>query len=180
MLGSNTGQLRLRHWLSDKQETRLHIIHSATSHPHSATSHPQLGYISSTTRLHLIHNSATSHPLSATSLPLSATSHYHLSCRGQKHLYLLTCFLQRRSWVENKQPWRTYNCRSSPFSPPFSFSSLTTCSSSVAYSRIALGSSSRRRVLLPCLHFGIACWPPVSLLRRSSSTKKWWTCRRGS
>ncbi len=32
---------------------------------HSATSHPHFGYISSTTRLHLIHNSATSHPCDA-------------------------------------------------------------------------------------------------------------------
>jgi hypothetical protein len=30
--------------------------HSATSHPNSTTSHPQLGYISSTNRLHLIHS----------------------------------------------------------------------------------------------------------------------------
>ncbi len=56
MLGSNPGYLRLRHWLSGAQatrlnliQTRLHLIHkSATSHPQSATSHPQLGYISST------------------------------------------------------------------------------------------------------------------------------------
>jgi hypothetical protein len=68
--------------------------HSTTSHPHSATSHPHsttyisptLGYISSTTRLHLIHNSATSHPQlgyisSATRQHLirnSATSHPQL------------------------------------------------------------------------------------------------------
>ncbi len=38
-LGSNPGQLRLRHRLSDALTTRLHLIHSL------ATSHPQLGYI---------------------------------------------------------------------------------------------------------------------------------------
>jgi hypothetical protein len=36
--------------------------HSATSHPHSATSHSPLGSHLNHTRLHLIHDSATSHP----------------------------------------------------------------------------------------------------------------------
>jgi hypothetical protein len=62
--GSNPGQLRLWHRLPDALATRLHLIHnSATSHPHSATSRPHSAtshphsttYISSTTRLHLIH-----------------------------------------------------------------------------------------------------------------------------
>jgi hypothetical protein len=44
MLGSNPGQLWLRHWLSDALTTRLDLIHySARSHPHSARSHAQLG-----------------------------------------------------------------------------------------------------------------------------------------
>jgi len=43
MLGSNPGQLWLRHWLSDALTTRLDLIHA--------------------TRLDLIHNSARSHPL---------------------------------------------------------------------------------------------------------------------
>jgi hypothetical protein len=50
MLGSNPGQLRPRHWLSDALATRLHLIHirlhlihrSATSRPRSATSHPRI------------------------------------------------------------------------------------------------------------------------------------------
>jgi hypothetical protein len=42
--GSNPGQLRLQHWLSDALATRLHLIHNrGTSHPHSATSHPPKG-----------------------------------------------------------------------------------------------------------------------------------------
>ncbi len=50
MLGSNPGQLRLRHWLSDVacSHSATSHPHSATSRPHSATSHPQFGYISST------------------------------------------------------------------------------------------------------------------------------------
>jgi hypothetical protein len=56
--------------------TRLHLIHN------SATSHPQLGYISSTTRLHTTHHRATSHPRSATSHPqlgsISSTTRLHL------------------------------------------------------------------------------------------------------
>ncbi len=56
MLGSNPGQLRLRHCLSDA------LANWETSHPHSATSYPL---------------SATSHPHSAISHPLSVTSHPH-------------------------------------------------------------------------------------------------------
>jgi hypothetical protein len=52
-LGSNSGQLRLRHWLSEALATRLHLIDK------SATSHPQFGYISSTARLHLIRQIST-------------------------------------------------------------------------------------------------------------------------
>ncbi len=67
------GQLRLRHWLSYALTTRLHLIHSsATSHPHLATSHPHLA---TSSHPHL----ATSYPLLATSHPLSATSHPHLA-----------------------------------------------------------------------------------------------------
>jgi hypothetical protein len=40
MLGSNPGQLGLRHWLSDALATQLYLIHK------SAISHPLLGYIS--------------------------------------------------------------------------------------------------------------------------------------
>jgi hypothetical protein len=45
-VGSNPGQLRLRHWLSN----------------HSAGYHPSFGQISSVTRLDIIHCSARSHP----------------------------------------------------------------------------------------------------------------------
>ncbi len=101
MLGSNPGQLRLRHWLSDALATRLHLTHkgyisstTATSHPQSATSHPQRlhlihkGYISSASatshkqRLHLIHKGNISSTKAtyisstkATSHPQSTTSH---------------------------------------------------------------------------------------------------------
>jgi hypothetical protein len=41
MMGSNPGQLRLRHWLSDALTTRIGLIHkSARSHPQSTRSHP--------------------------------------------------------------------------------------------------------------------------------------------
>ncbi|MFN9898710.1 MAG: hypothetical protein ACK55Z_07945, partial [bacterium] len=67
MLGSNPGELRIRHWLSDALTTRLHLIHALLHLIRTATSHP-IGYIASmhgyisSNRLHLI-QSATSHPL---------------------------------------------------------------------------------------------------------------------
>jgi hypothetical protein len=57
MLGSNPGQLRLRHWLSCRRSNL-----SARSHPQSARSHP---------------HSARSHSHSAKSHPHSAKSHSH-------------------------------------------------------------------------------------------------------
>ncbi len=54
-LGSNPGQLRLRHWLSDALTTGLDLIR------HSARSHPLFGQISSAIRLDLIHNSTYPH-----------------------------------------------------------------------------------------------------------------------
>ncbi len=51
-----TQDCALWHWQSDALTFRLDPSHSAAiSHPHSAISHPQLGYISSTARLYLIH-----------------------------------------------------------------------------------------------------------------------------
>ncbi len=41
MLGSNSGQLRLRHWMSDALANRLHLIHIGYISSTSATSHPQ-------------------------------------------------------------------------------------------------------------------------------------------
>jgi hypothetical protein len=73
MLGSNPGQLRLRHWLSDALTTHPHSAkshpHSGKSHPHSAKSHP---------------HSAKSHPDSAKSHPHSAKSHPH-SAKSHPH-----------------------------------------------------------------------------------------------
>jgi hypothetical protein len=44
-MGSNPGQLRLLYWLSDAQATWLYLIHnSATSHPLSATYHSSNPY----------------------------------------------------------------------------------------------------------------------------------------
>jgi hypothetical protein len=86
MLGSNSGQLRLRHRLSDALTTRLdlihtrldliHIPHSARSHPHSATSLPH----SARSHIHSarsLPHSARFHPHSARSHPHSARSHPH-------------------------------------------------------------------------------------------------------
>jgi hypothetical protein len=92
MLGSNPGKLRLRHWLSDALATRLHLIHnSATSHPHSATSHTN----AATSHPH----SATSHTHAATSHPHSATSHLHSV--SSHPLYL--CFIcNALNWIQHQ------------------------------------------------------------------------------
>ncbi len=46
--GSNPGQLRLRHWLSDALTTRLDLIHTRLDLIHTRLDLIQLGYISST------------------------------------------------------------------------------------------------------------------------------------
>jgi hypothetical protein len=69
MLGSNPGQLRLRHWLSDALTTLLDLIHTLLDLIHIL--------------LDFIHNSARSHPQSARSHPLWVKQIYptHPSCR---------------------------------------------------------------------------------------------------
>jgi hypothetical protein len=111
MLGSNPGQLRLRHWLSDALAT-LHLIltrlHLTLTWLHliltqlrlilnSATYHPQLGYISSS-KLDYISSSisnissSTRPHLILTRLHLiinSATSHPQLGSHPQNLLHLI-------------------------------------------------------------------------------------------
>ncbi len=60
----------------------LDLVNIRLSHPHSARSHPQLGLISSTTRLDLIHNSARSHLQSARSYPKTRLDLIHNSARS--------------------------------------------------------------------------------------------------
>jgi hypothetical protein len=75
-VGSNPGQLRLWHWLSDDLTTRLDLIHTRLD-----LIHTRLDLIH--TRLDLIHYSARSHPHSARSHPYSARSQPH-SARSSK------------------------------------------------------------------------------------------------
>ncbi len=84
MLGSKTERSRLWNWRSDAVTLATLRTLPAISHPHLATyisstirptSHPQFGYISSTTRLHLIHTGYISPQLGYISSTTRPTSH---------------------------------------------------------------------------------------------------------